>query len=279
MKVLHSVQTLQPVLQDYRRAKQSIALVPTMGGLHAGHLSLVELAKQQADKVLLSIFVNPAQFAAHEDFDIYPRGLQQDLAQLQTHQVDAVFAPSNEEIYPNGIDETFDIGAIGRALCGKTRPHFFSGVVQVVRRLFAIVKPDMAVFGEKDYQQLHIIKRLTTGVEILPGGTVREPDGLAMSTRNQYLSNDERKIAPQLYRILTKLAHGKLTKNQAEQALQQYFKLDYLSVLDADTLEKISTKTTRVALLCAVFLGSNRLIDNIIFPVESKAFDLSGVQS
>lgn len=271
MQVLKATAELQTTLKNWRDRGDKIAFVPTMGGLHEGHLSLIQLAKKTADRAVVSVFVNPAQFAENEDFATYPRDLEQDLSLLKACQVDGVFAPSIDEIYPNGVDNTFDIGVMGQILCGKTRPHFFSGVVQVVQRLFDIIKPDIAVFGQKDYQQLHIIKQFTSGVEILSGEIVREENGLAISTRNQYLSLAQRKIAAQLYKILTQLSNAELSKEQAKEALKQYFELDYLVMLDADTLEKIDTTTTQVAILCAVFLGLTRLIDNIIFSCQSKA--------
>ncbi len=275
MQVFDDISTLQLRLNAWRTKHQKIALVPTMGGLHAGHLSLITLAKKRADKVVVSVFVNPTQFAAHEDLGSYPRTLDADLQQLKACGVDGVFTPTAAQIYPEG--KAFERSQFGEKihlfemLCGQTRPHFFFGVLQVVRRLFDIVEPDVAVFGRKDFQQLTIIKKFTTGVEIVPGDTVREDSGLAMSTRNQYLSADERKIASQLHAILTQLSSAQLTKTQAEVLLKQHFKLDYLSVLDANTLGEIDTTTTQVAILCAVFLGSTRLIDNIIYKQTGKA--------
>lgn len=265
MQVFKTIIDLQAQLNIWQGKSKSIAFVPTMGGLHQGHLSLIEIAKQNADKVVTSIFVNPTQFVAHEDFDDYPRTLDNDLSLLEERQVDYVFTPNTQIIYPDGLDSSVDVGELGQVLCGKTRPHFFNGVVQVVQRLFDIVQPNIAVFGQKDYQQLSIIKQFTTGVKILSGVIVREDDGLAMSTRNQYLSVDERKVAVQLYKTLNQLQQRKLDLKLATEQLQQHFKLDYLEMLDANTLKQITDNTSKIAILCAVFLNSTRLIDNIIF--------------
>ncbi|HIG88495.1 MAG TPA: pantoate--beta-alanine ligase, partial [Candidatus Thioglobus sp.] len=250
--------------------------VPTMGGLHDGHLALVELAKQKADRVVVSIFVNPTQFGKNEDFDQYPNTFEQDVLLLERNQVDGLFSPSVEQIYPQGLDADIDIGEIGNILCGASRPGHFQGVVQVVNRLFDIVKPNLAVFGKKDYQQLLIIKQmvaqLSLDVKVISHSIVREKDGLAMSTRNQYLSDDERKVSPNLYKNLLELK-VEIQKGQAinvavKQAriqIEKNFKLDYIETLDANTLKQITDNTSEIAILCAVFIGSTRLIDNVIF--------------
>jgi pantoate--beta-alanine ligase len=205
MLIFKTLSSLQESLSVWRAEEKNIAFVPTMGGLHTGHLSLIKLAKSRADKVVVSIFVNPVQFAPEEDFDTYPRTLEGDLDLLKAHDVDCVFTPSIENIYPKGVPESVDVGEVGKILCGKTRGHFFGGVVRVVRALFEIVKPDVAVFGQKDYQQLYIIKRFTQEVEIISAPIMRESSGLAMSTRNQYLSDSEKKIAPRLYKTYNNL--------------------------------------------------------------------------
>ncbi len=263
-------------MKQWRGEGGKIAFVPTMGGVHRGHLALVELAQKKADRVVVSVFVNPAQFGENEDFAEYPRTLDADLALLAGQGVDCVFMPDVREVYPQGVDAGFEVGESGQILCGKTRPHFFNGVAQVVRRLFAIVRPDVAVFGQKDYQQLMVIRQMVEAqaldIEILSADTVRESDGLAISTRNQYLSDEQRQVAPVLYSMLDELrrhilAGGdiiNLTK-QTRKALEKHFKIDYLSVLDANTLSAITGNTGKIAILCAVFLGSTRLIDNIIF--------------
>ncbi len=276
MQTFSYIQELQATLNDWRTRAQSIAFVPTMGGLHAGHLALVEIAKKKADKVVVSIFVNPTQFVENEDFDTYPRTLDVDLATLKTLAVDGIFVPNIEQIYPKGTvfnqAEFIDNKDLFEILCGRTRPHFFYGVLQVVRRLFEIIKPNMAIFGQKDYQQFKIIQKFTQGVEIIIGATMRENNGLAMSTRNLYLSADEHKIAPRLYQILTQAKQDYLQNNdintlkkQITIELKKDFKLDYFEILDANTLNKITDNSREIAILCAIFLNSTRLIDNIIF--------------
>jgi len=276
MQVFNTITGLQSTLDDWRAKDRTIAFVPTMGGLHDGHLALVKLAKQKADKVVVSIFVNPTQFSENEDFDQYPNTFEQDVLLLERNQVDGLFSPSVEQIYPQGLDADIDIGEIGNILCGASRPGHFQGVVQVVNRLFDIVKPNLAVFGKKDYQQLLIIKQmvaqLSLDVKIISHSIVREKDGLAMSTRNQYLSADERKVSPNLYRNLLELK-GEIQKGQAinvavKQArmqIEKNFKLDYIETLDANTLKQITDNTSEIAILCAIFIGSTRLIDNVIF--------------
>jgi pantoate--beta-alanine ligase len=271
-----TIQSLQDTVENYRSQGQSIAFVPTMGGLHAGHLSLAKLAKQKADKVIVSVFVNPTQFGEGEDFDQYPNTLEQDELLLEQHQVDGLFTPSIEQIYPQGLHSDIKVGDMGDVLCGASRPGHFDGVVQVVHRLLEIVKPNVAIFGQKDYQQLLVITQMAaqyfSKVEILSQATIREKDDLAMSTRNQYLSTNERKIAPRLYQVLLQVKQDYLNNtavetltNNAKHNLTEDFKVDYLEVLDANTLKQITDNTSKIAILCAVYLGSTRLIDNIIF--------------
>ncbi len=275
MQLCHQNTQITKLINDWRVQEKTVAFVPTMGGLHQGHLSLIEIAKQKADKVVVSIFVNPTQFGKNEDLDSYPRTLNVDLAVLESN-VDAVFIPNVKQIYPNGISKHIDVGKIGRILCGKTRPHFFNGVAQVVEILFGIVRPNVAVFGQKDYQQLLVIKQmvknLSLNICIESGEIIREKNNLAISTRNQYLSENEVKIATNLYKILyyikCEILQNKkidVLKKLAEFDLKQYFKLDYLEVLDANTLRQITDNTHQIIILSAVFLGSVRLIDNIIF--------------
>jgi pantoate--beta-alanine ligase len=234
------------------------------------------MAKSNADKTVVSIFLNPTQFGKGEDFDSYPRTIDSDLIELDNCKVDAVFIPETEQIYPPEWSFNYDIGELSTILCGKSRPNFFNGVAQAVYRLFDIVKPDIAVFGQKDYQQLFIIKRmveqLSLGVVVLTHSTVREGDELAMSTRNQYLSSEERAVAPQLYKILERTRQDYLLsssvidlKKDMHSDLEKYFDLDYAEIVDANTLKQITDNTTEIAILCAVLLGSTRLIDNIIF--------------
>ena len=276
MKTHTTIQSLQSAIDSWRSQGQRIAFVPTMGGLHDGHLSLVALAKQKADKVIVSVFVNPTQFGENEDFDQYPNTLEQDIALLEQHQIDGLYAPSIGQIYPQGLDSDIEVGEVGDILCGASRPGHFDGVAQVVRRLFEIVKPNMAIFGQKDYQQLLVIAQMAaqyfSEIEVLSQPTIREQDGLAMSTRNQYLSTNERKIAPRLYQALLQAKQDYLNNTSvrvltstAKNTLSEGFKVDYFEALDANTLKQITDNTSKIAILCAVFLGSTRLIDNIIF--------------
>jgi pantoate--beta-alanine ligase len=271
-----TIQSLQSAIDSWRSQGQRIAFVPTMGGLHDGHLSLVALAKQKADKVVASVFVNPTQFGKNEDLDQYPNTLKQDIALLEQHQIDGLYTPSIEQIYPQGLDSDIEVGEVGDILCGASRPGHFDGVAQVVHRLFEIVKPNMAIFGQKDYQQLLVIAQMATQyfpeIEVLSQPTIREQDGLAMSTRNQYLSIDERKIAPRLYQALLQAKQDYLNNTSvrvltgtAKNTLSEDFKVDYFEAIDANTLKQITDNTSKIAILCAVFLGSTRLIDNIIF--------------
>jgi len=276
MQVLSTIDSLQDLLQDWRDDKQTVALVPTLGGLHDGHLCLVGMAQNNADKVVVSIYLNPAQFSENEDFDSYPVTIESDIIDLQKCNVDAVFIPDTEQMYPDGWRFDYRVGDLSSILCGITRPHFFDGVAMAVYRLFEIVKPDIAVFGEKDYQQLFIIKRmvgkLSLGVHILSHSIVREKDGLAMSTRNNYLSVEQRAIAPELSATLSRAKNSyqesKAINNLSETIeleLSDRFDVEYVEILDANTLKQITDKTTQIAILCAVLLGSTRLIDNKIF--------------
>ena len=254
----------------------NIALVPTMGGLHEGHLSLVDKAKSLAQIVVVSIFVNPTQFARGEDFDDYPNTYDSDKLLLESKKVDALFLPSKDEIYPHGTESDYKVGDIGQILCGAFRPTHFNGVAQVVRRFFEIVNPNYAVFGEKDFQQLLIIKSLVKNlnfkikIESIP--TQREEDGLAMSTRNQYLSDLDREKAPHFYSVLSDtrdaLLDGKSIYDAREDALNtlsKSFEVEYLEVLDANNLTQIETKTTEIIIISAIRFGGTRLIDNLVF--------------
>ena len=247
-----------------------------MGGLHDGHLKLVDRAKEISDIVVVSIFVNPTQFARGEDFDDYPNTFSSDQKQLESKGVSALFFPSRDEIYPDGIQNDYKVGAIGQILCGAFRPTHFDGVAQVVKRFFKIVEPDYAIFGEKDFQQLAIIKslveRLNLDINIESVGTQREKDGLAMSTRNQYLSSKDRKKAPNFYIQLNALKNSILDGSTVESArlnaierLNEEFETEYLEVLDANNLTQIETKTKEIIIISAIRFGGTRLIDNIVF--------------
>ena len=296
----HHISALRTALQSYRGQKndnqdgpQRIALVPTMGNLHAGHLELVKIAKQHADIVVVSIFVNPTQFGAGEDFDSYPRTLDEDVAKLATVDTDYVFAPSIEEMYPVLPPPTSVLaGAITTQLCGQSRPGHFDGVGIVVSKLFNIVQPDMAVFGQKDYQQLAIIKQLVRDlsypIEIIGAPIVRAADGLALSSRNQYLSATEREVAPVIHQALQYLAKQLEKGEQSQQAVQSLlaethqritdagFIIDYLDI-KTDTLESLTNDTVTfnaenesLMILVAAWLGRARLLDNQLVTVDQS---------
>ena len=268
---------LQNMLHEWQVTRQTVALVPTMGAIHAGHLQLVAHAKKHASKVVVSIFVNPTQFGPNEDFASYPRSLERDIQLLAEAGVDLVWSPSVSEMYPEGFATSLHIAGISEPLCGAFRPGHFDGVATVVAKLFLQIRPDIALFGEKDYQQLCLIRRLVKdlnmNVEVLGVPTVRERDGLALSSRNQYLSEKERKIAPKLYAILQQTANhirsGAEVKDMLGLAEKEiiaagFTKIDYIELRAEESLMPIvnfSEETAR--LLTAVWLGKTRLIDNV----------------
>lgn len=275
MQTVTTVTAAREALQALGPASRT-ALVPTMGNLHAGHLALIEAAKRRADRVVVSIFVNPAQFAEHEDFAGYPRTPEADLALLRRHDVDLAFIPPVAEIYrPGQPAAEVTLPALDSIHCGRYRPGHFKGVATVVLKLFNIIRPDIAVFGEKDYQQLLVIRGLVKSlhlpVEVMGQPTVRERDGLALSSRNHYLSGPERAIAPGLYQCLRQTAaaikQGRRDYERLEQeALARLkdagFRPDYYTICAAGTLKKPADK--RLAILTAAWLGRARLIDNIL---------------
>lgn len=278
--VVRTVAALRRMTARFRDAGETIALVPTMGALHAGHVSLVKLARRRADRTIVSIFVNPAQFAPSEDFATYPRTFEADRAALAEVGADAIWAPPVETMYPG--DFATRLAPEGPAAAGledKVRPHFFSGVATVVAKLFLQCLPDIAVFGEKDYQQLKVVTRMARDldipVKVVGAKTVREKDGLALSSRNAYLTPDERAVAPVLYRVL-KLCAGKIAEGRAiatilaegREAIERAgFKVDYLEARNAETLEPATTiQDGPVRLLVAAKIGTTRLIDNVAVP-------------
>jgi pantoate--beta-alanine ligase len=275
--VIRSVPALRRWLAPIRAADERLALVPTMGALHKGHLSLVRVARRRADWVAVSIFVNPAQFAPHEDFSTYPRNLGADLALLREAGVDVVWAPTTEVMYPQGFaTHLMPEGPAVAGLEDKFRPHFFSGVATVVAKLLIQCQPDIAVFGEKDYQQLRVVKQLARDldlpVRIIGVPTQRSRDGLALSSRNAYLSAAERAIAPRLHRVLRQCA--KAIKSgvaiaavlaQGRHEIEQAgFVIDYLEARHAQTLAPVASRDDGpIRLLVAARIGRTRLIDNI----------------
>jgi len=275
--IARTIFSLRKALAPFRRRGQRIALVPTMGALHAGHLTLVREAKRRAERVVVSIFVNPTQFAPHEDFGSYPRRFAADVAALAEAKVDLVWAPGAGVMYPEGFATRLaPEGAAKAGLEDKFRPHFFGGVATVVAKLFTQVAPDFALFGEKDYQQLRVVtqmaKDLDLPLKVVGVSTVREKDGLALSSRNLYLSPEERRVAPTLARVLKATAKRIKQDEPIEMILEEGrgdiaragFALDYLEARHALTLAPIaSRKDGPIRLLVAAKLGKTRLIDNL----------------
>jgi pantoate--beta-alanine ligase len=279
MQTITGIDDLRVAVRDWRESGSRIGFVPTMGNLHEGHLRLVRRARSLCDRVVVSIFVNPMQFGPGEDFDTYPRTLEADKAQLEQARADLLFAPAVDLIYPSGLNETtqVQVPGVGEGLEADSRPGFFVGVATVVARLFNLVQADIAVFGEKDYQQLAVIRRMVKDLcwpmDIEAVATVREADGLAMSSRNRYLSAGQRERAAVLYQTLCQVAEGVRGRQQAfaeleAQAIQRLeqagFVPDYVSIRDAATLQPIETDNSGAVVLAAARLGRARLIDNVI---------------
>ena len=277
MQLIHSISEMQACASSWQQAGLKIALVPTMGNLHAGHLSLVEKAKQVADRVVVSIFVNPLQFNEDSDFDAYPRTLDADRQKLDDYRVDALFAPSQSEFYPGGRERItwVEVPELSTILEGSSRPGHFRGVTTVVAKLFNCVQPQVAIFGEKDFQQLLVVQRMVADlnfpIEVIGIPTRREEDGLAMSSRNSRFSAEERQKAPVLYRTLTalrdKLLAGEgdfaqLESQAMEQIAAEGMTPEYISVRSAKDLGAPQTSADLV-IVAAACLGQTRLIDNI----------------
>lgn len=282
MLVVHSKQELAEQVAEWRHNDEHIALVPTMGSLHAGHLALVELAREHAERVVVSIFVNPTQFGEGEDFDKYPRTLERDKLRLKTTAADMIFAPDVETVYPFGIENatTVSVPGLTENFCGASRPGHFDGVTTVVARLFALVQPDVAVFGQKDYQQQLVIRRMTEDlslpVSIITSETIREDDGLAMSSRNAYLNDEQRATAAVLYEQLSsvgqELQNGRRNFDELESAAEKQlrsagFDVDYFAIRRALNLEVPDRDCDDLVVLAAAGLGEARLIDNIVVTV------------
>lgn len=276
VRVVHRVDEMQSLAEQTRLSGQSVGLVPTMGFFHEGHLELMRVAGTLADRVVVSLFVNPTQFGENEDLAGYPRDLERDLAGAERAGVDVLFLPSVEEMYPEGFQTTVHVDRLTRGLCGPFRPGHFDGVATVVAKLFHIVKPHVAVFGQKDYQQLAVISRmvqdLDMDVEIVGAPTVREADGLAMSSRNRYLSPEEREAALCLSESLDlaqRLAgagerDAGAIRSAVEAHIQRapFTRIEYVRLCHPDTLEELETIEQEALLALAVFVGKARLIDN-----------------
>ncbi|UGS42041.1 pantoate--beta-alanine ligase [Pseudocitrobacter corydidari] len=279
MLIIETLPLLRQHIRRLRMEGKRVALVPTMGNLHDGHMKLVDEAKSRADVVVVSIFVNPMQFDRPEDLARYPRTLQEDSEKLNKRKVDLVFAPSAQEIYPQGTEHhTFvDVPGLSTMLEGASRPGHFRGVSTIVSKLFNLIQPDIACFGEKDFQQLALIRKMVADmgfdIEIVGVPIIRAKDGLALSSRNGYLTSDQRKIAPGLYKVLSnvaeKLQNGERDQPEiiaiAEQELNEKgFRADDIQIRDADTLLDLTDSSKRAVILMAAWLGQARLIDNKI---------------
>ena len=278
MQIVRESIALRELVAGWRGSGELVALVPTMGALHAGHMALVDAAKGEADRVIATIFVNPLQFGAGEDLDRYPRQEEADLALLKQHGCDAVWLPDASDIYPDGFATTVTVAGVSERWDGETRPGHFAGVATVVAKLLIAVQPDVALFGEKDFQQLAVIRRMVTDlglpVAIVGVPTVRDFDGLALSSRNAYLSPDERERALALPRALYEaqksiesgehiLVSTLLAVARAKLVEAGFAKVDYLALVDAATLEPLDHAQGEMRLIAAATIGSTRLIDNI----------------
>ncbi|MDP9160815.1 MAG: pantoate--beta-alanine ligase [Acidobacteriota bacterium] len=278
MKIVRSIEEMRAASRFSRCDGKSVGFVPTMGALHKGHLSLVRMARAQSDLTAVSIFVNPLQFGPQEDLDKYPRTFERDCELLQMEGVDILFAPSVEEMYPAGAVTYVVVEVTSDKLCGRSRPGHFRGVSTVVAKLFSIVEPDRAFFGQKDAAQVAIIRRMVRDLrlptEIVVGAIVREQDGLAMSSRNSYLSTAERQSALVLHRSLTRVQerfeHGErrsatlIEEGMKEFAMDPSVRLDYLDIVDPETLDPLQEISRPALVAVAAFLGKTRLIDNFV---------------
>jgi pantoate--beta-alanine ligase len=278
MRTVTTVAEVREHVSRWRDARERVVFVPTMGNLHAGHVSLIEAARRHGERFVASIFVNPMQFGPNEDFAHYPRTPAQDAQMLEAAGCDLMFMPDVGEIYPNGADQAtrVEVPGLSDILCGEFRPGHFEGVATIVAKLFHIVDPDVAIFGEKDYQQLTVIRRMVADlclrVEIVGAPTVREADGVAMSSRNQYLDAGQRAVAPTIYRQLSQAVAALRSGVRDYAAIESAgraaldgagFRTDYFAVRDARTLAPARPDTTQFVVLTAARLGKARLIDNL----------------
>ncbi len=279
MKIIESISEMQSISAQFRRDGKAIGFVPTMGYLHEGHLSLMRIAQEKCDVLVVSIFVNPTQFGAGEDFENYPQNIERDAKLCEAEGVDIIFAPDGAEMYPEKFSTSVKVkGNMTNVLCGYYRPGHFSGVTVVVAKLFNIVQPDIAVFGRKDGQQLAIIRKMVRDlnypIEIIGGPTIREDDGLAMSSRNEYLTSEERIVAPTIYKSLllaekmiqSEIFDPKMIIDRMRRTIEEAksFRIQYIEIVDAKTLEPVEKIDRTVMVAVAAFLGKTRLIDNII---------------
>jgi pantoate--beta-alanine ligase len=277
-EVIFRIHQMREWIQMKRKPGLTVACAPTMGALHAGHIALIEAARAASDFVVVTIFVNPLQFDRKDDYEAYTRSLVKDLEICRAHKVDAVFVPSGDEMYPVPAGTFIDVPEVSKHLCGSFRPGHFRGVATVVAKLFNIVQPDLAYFGEKDAQQVAVIRKMVTDlnmpVRVVPVPTVREPDGLALSSRNQRLSAEERSIAPILYQALraaqADVAQGCLdsqavkSRAQAVLAAQPAVRVEYLEVVDSLSMQPVEAIEGAARIAIAAWVGSTRLIDNVL---------------
>lgn len=282
MKAIKTITDIRAAIAAEKQQGRKIGLVPTMGALHEGHVSLIRKARELSDVVVVSIYVNPTQFAPGEDLEAYPRQLEQDLEVCEKNGVDYVFCPGDDEMYEERTSIRFEIDDLTKHLCARSRPTHFQGVILVVSKLFNIVEPDMAVFGQKDIQQFiiidHLVRELNFNLELIRGETVRADDGLALSSRNKYLNEEERGRAPALFESLNLLVRNLEKGVKSDEAIREQiknlndkgFKIDYLEVVEYSTLEPVKSIESQKKYIAAVaaYLGSTRLIDNII--IEPK---------
>lgn len=284
MELAKTIESVRASVRVARSQGKKIGFIPTMGALHTGHISLIEAAKQQTDFVVVSIFVNPTQFGPGEDFQKYPRPFEQDLEICRQHGVDVVFAPAPAEMYPGENLTWVTVEKLSEPLCGQFRPGHFRGVATVCAKLFNIVQPDVAFFGQKDAQQAVVIKRMVADLnmplEIVVCPTVREPDGLAMSSRNRYLNQNQRKDAAYIYKSLQKCQQMiKASVTDARQIISEMrkilsqipsAKIEYVSIVDAETLQSLDRIAGKILAAVAIRIGSARLIDNILVDADKK---------
>ena len=278
MQFIESLNVLRELRQTWRSAGHTVAFVPTMGNLHDGHLDLVKRAKTLADKVVVSIFVNPMQFGANEDLDAYPRTLDADRSKLEAHGVDALFFPAVDDVYPRGLSEqTFvEVPGISDLLCGASRPGHFRGVATIVCKLFNMVQPDVACFGEKDFQQLQVIRTmvedLSMPINIVGVPTRRQEDGLAMSSRNGYLSAEQRTTATQIYAAMEQMraaicarqdSYADIERKASQSLMAAGLKPEYVTIRNARNLQPAEPGDYQLVILMAAFMGTTRLIDNM----------------
>ncbi|MBU0683156.1 MAG: pantoate--beta-alanine ligase [Candidatus Omnitrophota bacterium] len=284
MEFFTAIQDIGVYVKNAKRNCKTIGLVPTMGSLHEGHLSLVRAAADECDVVIVSVFVNKKQFSAGEDFDKYPRDIKRDREILESANVDVLFAPTNAEMYPDSLATYVEVDAkLANCLCGATRPGHFRGVTTVVAKLFNICQPDMSYFGQKDAQQAVIIKRMacdlnfSTGISVMP--IIRDNDGLAMSSRNSYLSENERIQALSLYKALCAVKkmveQGEVCSSRIFRKIKQILisekdiKIDYIAIVDNESLQPVETIKEKTLIAVAIFVGNTRLIDNVVVDGES----------